>query len=37
VPILERSLSKLSGLDQGMTQCPILDVVLEQVLRVSEQ
>jgi len=27
----------LSGLDQGSTQCPTLDVVLHQVLRVSEQ
>jgi len=27
----------LPGLDQGWTQCPALDVVLYQVLRVSEQ
>ena len=27
----------LPGLDQGWTQCPTLDVVLYQVLRVSEQ
>jgi len=27
----------LPGLDQGWIQCPILDGVLYQVLRVSEQ
>jgi len=27
----------LLGLDQGRTQCPILDVVLYQLLSVSEQ
>jgi len=27
----------LPGLDQGWTQCPILDVVLYQVLWVSDQ
>jgi len=27
----------LPGLDQGWAQCPTLDVVLYQVLRVSEQ
>jgi len=27
----------LPGLDQGWTQCPTLDVVLYQVLRISEQ
>jgi len=27
----------LLGLDQGWTQCPTMDVVLYQVLRVSEQ
>jgi len=27
----------LPGLDQGWTQCPTLDVVLHQMLRVGEQ
>jgi len=27
----------LPGLDQGWTQCPTLDVVLNQVLQVCEQ